>query len=1362
MSRIIQFLRQTRLLPLVAAAAALCLFSILPVRAGSYTYSSRQRTVNAGVLVTGTAASPIPDPTPYVFYLLNQRAEVKPFGWNIVNPRAPSAVTQEIKTRWSGYAVGHPVYPYMAAYWEVSLEDVSAEQLKQYDVLYLSFSGVGIRAVDNEKLRRFVDGGGTLLVDYNTGATNLPPFGLFTNAQFTPGSAALGLPPAGAGLTLRHPLITRPFFLGADDILTLGIPALSGGLLPAAGGDFGNLVAPVITHPGSVAVSAAALGAGQIVASALNIGGAINDTSGPNGNAGPYFGAPGTAYDTNPIYSYAPASDLRFLANVISLSDIHPTESKSGHQNASGNDLPSFAPAWNYPLNSAGTNPPPGAAVWGGFVFVRDAAGQLHAFDAFPQEDLTGTGIPDDGSPDFSQGKAYDEIWSTAVGTSASAPTVGVFGGVPSVFVEDAQGNVLQFDPVTGAPRQTLKPSSPSAFSNNAPAPTVYGGRVYAGQSNGNLLVYDSNGSSASGGVLVPTGGTEPTMAAPTVGLIPDGTANDIVALVPTNQNIYTVLLGARGDLLTPHVTAGVTDGYSISNKFRLGSLVPDANSQPKSVAFNDSGGFDYATSSTQPNFVGLLGGAVYGNWDVDFKNSLSPPPATGTLSLNQISGASYGAVINQVAFSAAFSPAAMDRIGDFYYTDNAHGFSYLVGVHDSVQFQNIQMKWRFRLPTGAESITDADGVVYDNYRGFQFVGAPVVDSQGYVYAVATSGNSAAVFCFVANGDIYADGITGFDPNSATFQQPDEFNPGTPNTLRPGPIDATLKYGQFTAAGSRATFFNFGIGAGGIRQLAGNLTEPQPVSVIPPLDAASGTTGTPATIPLHTNLAWVTTTFAVNGGIYGLTKVGDALFLSDGGSLYKLPANPTVGSAKTVTVVNNTGVLRFTPSVGITVTPLSSPVGAVAAAPSVGQGALILNGASGISALTEQETLIADNNRILETDSDGNALWAVDSTNRSIPASAASSPAITKVGFNHPTSLSAVTANDYLVADTGNNRCVRFDRAGDVLWELTRFNDSNNLLSAGSPTTISQPASVQMRREVVSGNILEHYLIADSGNYRVIEVTDTFDANGVLTSDHVLTFVTHTYDKDGRHFRYGSATYFNTPLGLRVAALVTNSRVALNAAGTTLGPVSGDAPGGSILLFDAAPLSPTFGAVTAGFTSFQAGGATYPMRNPRFLSLYTPPSVGVLPFSFLYADDNGAFDLSFVGGVFTTTPGSPTTSGSLAFGKADYQNMKTPPPFPVPMPINNGIVPNRAGLPFVPTCIQLIGTTTINNVITPRYLITQAHSQGELGNPGSNQIGGEIFEVDGINTAVGTYSGGTLSRPTGTGPLTQPSFAIRP
>ena len=93
---------------LLTALAALCVLALLPgtARAGAYTYSAgtgTQRTVNAGVLLLdgNISAGQNADPTgqgaddkdPYVFYILNQRIDVKPFG---VEHRQPA-----------GSALGH-------------------------------------------------------------------------------------------------------------------------------------------------------------------------------------------------------------------------------------------------------------------------------------------------------------------------------------------------------------------------------------------------------------------------------------------------------------------------------------------------------------------------------------------------------------------------------------------------------------------------------------------------------------------------------------------------------------------------------------------------------------------------------------------------------------------------------------------------------------------------------------------------------------------------------------------------------------------------------------------------------------------------------------------------------------------------------------------------------------------------------------------------------------------------------------------------------------------------------------------------------------------------------------------------------
>ena len=222
-----------------------------------------------------------------------------------------------------------------------------------------------------------------------------------------------------------------------------------------------------------------------------------------------------------------------------------------------------------------------------------------------------------------------------------------------------------------------------------------------------------------------------------------------------------------------------------------------------------------------------------------------------------------------------------------------------------------------------------------------------------------------------------------------------------------------------------------------------------------------------------------------------------------------------------------------------------------------------------------------------------------------------------------------------------------------------------------------------------------------------------------------------------------------------------------------LGSASGDAPGGSLVGFsyhwgESPFTSVPQDTVTGIYTSFQvqppAGGTaytTFQIRNPRYLSVYappTPPASGP-SFSVLYADDNGAFDLT------PTAAGFLAYANNLQFTQAQYQSMT----LPVGGISGNlvGTTPstyNRTGLPFVPSCVQRLNADGTN----PKYLITQTNSQPELGsNP--NSLGGEVFEIDmaagatiATTTASGGFNGATLSRPGLTGPLTQPTSAIRP
>ncbi len=1479
-------------------AALLWLMPARTVRAAAYTYNARQRTINAGVLFVGSASDRTAvDPAPFVFYVLNQRQDVKPVGWTFVNPLAQSTVSAAMSDRWNGqagaYAAGASLTPSMASYWEVALRDVSADDLQQFDVLYLHASSTnyaaGFLPADNEKLRRFVDGGGQLIVEYGGPVGTLPLFGGASWTTAADPNVTLVLP--SASLLFEHPVVSQPFPLWPSNP---NYPFALGTYNDANGsvygtitgtGDYANLFGAALYRtattgaaqaaPSNPAVSAAQVGAGQIVVSALDVGPHVNLA----GGAATFGAAPGT-----PGFAAASPADLKFLSNVISWEDTHPSENKTSHQNAAGPSSASFTSAWSYqPTNATASSlAPPAAAIYGNYIYVTDSTGILHAFDAIPGEALTGYPVPlpsaDDGIADFGSAAPtpYDEIWSTGATAGASAPTVATYGGATYVFVETANGSVQQFSNLNStanaAPVKTYTAPGTTLFSGHAPAPTYYGGRIYAGQPDGTMFVIGLGGGSASGGVIVPVdptaGGQNSTASAtasPAVSVLDSGpVSNSIIALVPTTLNMNTVLLGARNDPLSLYSPNGQFSGFNVNRlaRYSLFNLFIDIASVPVGRAYDSNGNNVVAVSgSRDPVFASNNLPAnvddYFGDWDADFLQSTTQGgnPQAG-LTLHEIKALSLS---NTQGGGSILSAPAIDRHGDYYYVVNAGADSYLFGVHDDIAQRNVRIKFRFRLPQPNDSSTvnptgsgpnwgtpgnafDADNVNYNDpstkadgtlnsLTGYHFVGAPVVDGQGNVYVAAQNGTTAAILAFSGDQEVTANppgNPVNFDATQSRYFQLDEStgNPQNPLVAIPNPGRGAGRYGQITTAGNLASVFNFGRGSGGSRQIAGNLCEPQPFTATP-----SGPNGGTATwMYFHTNLSWYTT-FLVNGSISGVSKAGSTLLLCDSGggsvaynTLYKLPATPTIGAGKVAALTIRKSPLGTGPGG----TYLN--VGTVAAAPSAGGGAMVVNGSTGVAAFNQQLTLIADNNRILEADADGNAVWSADATTR-LGANGSS----TKVDFAHPSGLAQFAPNDYLVADTGNNRCVRFDRGANVIWELTRFYDPSGLMAPGQPYSLSQPTSVEVRREFFQyadpgtvtnpGNQqpltgqLVHYLVADTGNNRIVEVTDALDAAGNLlyfntatpavvvapgspgsvTHDHLLTWVTHTGDVSGRRYQYSGASYLDIPSGsantadiIRVFALVTNTRLA-QPVGGQLAAASADAPGGSIVAFNR-PTSPTpYSAATNDLiyvaTSYTAnttaGSQTLPVRNPRFLHIYAPPqgvpaTAANYAYSFLYADSNGAFDLVYTG---TTTP----VSYGLAFTQADYRNMSVganavSADFQGNLPLRNGAVANGnipaiPPIPFVPTCVQRLNDDETNKPGSShieRYLITQSYSQGELARaPGSTaptRLGGEVFEVD-VSTpatgnptqdAVGGFAGAvTLSHPVGASPLTQPTSAVR-
>ncbi|MBV9850322.1 MAG: PQQ-binding-like beta-propeller repeat protein [Armatimonadetes bacterium] len=1558
-----------RVLPLLAAVAAL-----LPApsaRAAAYTYSTRQRTINAGILIVDDrgATSPYPissgmgegnpsptpaqiaqgasNPDPYVFYVFNNRYDIKPLGWNLVNPLAPTTVTGDILARWDartangpntpnggttflGYNGGHAyqlnqrITPNMAPYWEVPFsKHRGLDDLLQFDILLINIppgKTLALRNDEAQQLRRFVDNGGQLWIEGNGGTIandqNISPYGpMFFDMQFNyaAGTGQGILPPSTVfGTVLRHPIVDTPYLLSDDEINGLGETHIKNTIVASTGPP--NAADPTFlstvvgnANAGNAAVIAAGqFGAGQVIITTTGTAAAINDSVGgidagfgfntnyPS-NSGPYCG-------TN--FYAAPTADLKLLANILSWDTAHPTEHKNSHQSSQSrsNFAPALTPTWSYPTASS-TAATPGAAINGNYVYVRSADGVLRAFNAQPGTDIIGNpnGSPDAGTPDFVNGYSYDEIWDTTgkgfpngptpltvpPDPYASAPTVTTTaGGQALVLWEDSSGTVHVADAITGqAYGSGSLPGSGgggpySAGTGPAPAPTVYGGRVYAGQPGGTLYVFDFNpNGSAKGGVQYQfSAGGEPVIAPPSVGIVREtvnGVQSDsIVAAVTTTLGVYTVMLGARHDFVDRNTTRPQHAVYGANTLVSLGPGPNNFDIDPLALpllyrVYSDNNGYPGPVAATVNagtntfTYTAMAGVIYYADYDVDFANA-----ASGT-----------NKVLNRAVFnvnptggtaSATFvSAPALSQSGYYFYTANLSTSlgtdSTLVCIRDARQSSDPpntnRMFWRFRLPYATDSVIDADGNSYNDLQGFQFLGAPVVDVRGNVFALAVrpGTNQAAILCFKGTQQVSAQVVSpGTTANVSSMTQAlgsgqDEFGNASPQS-----ITSPAQYSATPDNNGNINFYNFGTVSNslGFPAVSPNLAEPQPVSASYSINNAPSTTQA----LMHTNMTWyalLPTTGQINTGS-GLALAGKYLFFGDSsGRLYRFyaypgeasligtnrkvapgtPANPTLDS-------DGRPIFNFNPA------PINA--GQINGVPSAGNNVMVVNGTSGVVCLSNRYSLVADSDRVLEVDAEGVASWAVDATSRPAP-----NGAVTHLELNRPASIFQLAPNDYLVADTGNNRCVRFDRSGNVLWELTRFNDFADpndpapntftlfgkgvpRLTPGEPTTLNHPTSVQSYRTYVRnpnnpntiiGTVI-HYLISDTGNYRILEVVDAYDAQGrPVGPPHNLVWLSHTFDRQGRRYRYAGASYFTAPGGKQyVAALVTNARLAQPPPATdpatgSLGPAVADAPGSSIVLLDYDPLNAlgvpfTPGAPETGFGAngqadgfishaistynvylingqFDINGApkqTPPatpggipgmtsatgqltqvyLRNPRFLQTYTPPGgTGALQ-NFLLADDNGVFDLFLdTGGQFATPKNQFVAQ--WGFTQADYQNLPTPIDATLALPLlRNGLEfsptppgPRLTGpISFVPSSLQRVGTDLVadnaGSFLIGHYILANAYSQA-LVTPATG-FGGEALELNTIVNSNGLLQPNafaSFSKPIGTGPLSQPAFAIR-
>jgi hypothetical protein len=507
--------------------------------ADTHSYASERRQIRAGVLVFAgahTATNPqTPQNTkPNVFYVLDRRTDLKPAGWEFVNPLAPATITGDIYARWLtrsnvevnpdpafsntpagvDFRVGQPLTKNMGAYWEVNLDNVSTTDLQQFDILLMAYHTLQTQFTtdEREKLRRYVDGGGTIWLEDQGGFDlRTPGFGggygggeFFIDLAFLNSIPAAGFLPVAT--TPHHPLLNFPYALAATDLAQLGASGITYGTsllihhahqgvnaayTAPSGIANPRVLVPIITVPtgaGSLPyLSAGDYGAGHIVVSSGGMASGINDWVGGfdvgEGN--------NSAVLSGEAMLGARPVDLKFAYNLIAWTSSVPTASVNARRtNSSREDIGAqIGPRWATipPVLQNPPQPPypsvgSGAVIHKGVVFYVDGKNVLHAYDASPQQDLDNNDNPDDGIPDYIYGAPYDEIWRTdlttilniTLNTRVSTPTIASIAnpntGVPEdiLIVSDSIGDTIAFDafPTVGG---VLAQTSPPIWTISSP-----------------------------------------------------------------------------------------------------------------------------------------------------------------------------------------------------------------------------------------------------------------------------------------------------------------------------------------------------------------------------------------------------------------------------------------------------------------------------------------------------------------------------------------------------------------------------------------------------------------------------------------------------------------------------------------------------------------------------------------------------------------------------------------------------------------------------------------------------------------------------------------------------------------------------
>ena len=599
---------------LLTGAAGLFVAAPKAARADGATYSSNKKEYKVGILLIDSSADADLDgiitpaeaakgpenPDPFVFYIADI-SKLKPAGWDIVNPLAPSTITTDIFQRWSApgardaanpYQLGQKVTKNMAAYWEVSLNNASVSDLLKYDVLFITNHRTEkFTPAEREKMRKVVDAGGVIWIE-DCGNMRIDDKGspfFLEDLQFTNTGSGTGGPSINVPL---HPILNTPYRLSIQEIANLGDK------------NYANFAMTSISSPGQAPnpetllnivgnkganglpyIAAGNYGSGAVIATSGDSGCDINDyaggaNSGSGGNSGAFCG---------PNTDTAHAEDLKFAYNVIAWGGANNTYRRNNRRTASALDTVGAPLVTNFDFTNAGSYGRTGDVVDSksapliirGIAYiagVSNGKATVRAYDINPYQDLDGDGSPDDGVTDLALGLPYDEIWrydGPAVAANGEQPSTPIFasfsvrgaGGVGTnifnyLYVTLPDGSLAIFNatPTDGNGRLTannapivVPTEGAGAFDVNvtggtAPAPVFVENRIYQVEPNGLLVCRDA----VDGTPLWKTFATAPTdrtiapAATPTSGYVTQTAATAFAQASNASTNDLMLYMPAR------------------------------------------------------------------------------------------------------------------------------------------------------------------------------------------------------------------------------------------------------------------------------------------------------------------------------------------------------------------------------------------------------------------------------------------------------------------------------------------------------------------------------------------------------------------------------------------------------------------------------------------------------------------------------------------------------------------------------------------------------------------------------------------------------------------------------------------------